>query len=293
MRASARTTTRRSSSPCATKRTPSPRRRRPAADGSQRAARTACRFAVKDNIDVEGTADHRGVPGLRLSSRQQDATCVARLRRAGAIVIGKTNLDQFATGLTGTRTPYGVAAQSPSKRALIPGGSSAGSAVAVAAGLVPLALGTDTAGSGRVPAALNNIVGLKPSLGLVLHPRRSFPPAARSTASRCSRSPVDDALCGARRDGGSGSCRSLFARAAARRARPDARRASGLGCRRRATACSSATRRRTPAYEAGARASCAARGQDRRDRHRSRSTKPRACFTKGRGWRSATSRRAR
>ncbi len=85
---------------------------------------------------------------------------------AGAIVIGKTNLDQFATGLVGVRSPYGVP-RNPFNPALIPGGSSSGSAVAVSAGLVPLSLGTDTAGSGRVPAGLNNIVGLKPSLGLV------------------------------------------------------------------------------------------------------------------------------
>jgi allophanate hydrolase len=91
---------------------------------------------------------------------------VARLRRAGAIVIGKTNLDQFATGLVGVRSPYGVP-RNPLNPALIPGGSSSGSAVAVARGIVPVALGTDTAGSGRVPAMLNNIVGLKPSLGLI------------------------------------------------------------------------------------------------------------------------------
>jgi allophanate hydrolase len=96
----------------------------------------------------------------------QDATTVARLRAAGAIVIGKTNLDQFATGLVGVRSPYGVPKNSI-KEELVPGGSSSGSAVAVGAGLVPLALGTDTAGSGRVPAGLNNIVGLKPSLGLI------------------------------------------------------------------------------------------------------------------------------
>jgi allophanate hydrolase len=91
---------------------------------------------------------------------------VARLRAAGAIIIGKTNLDQFATGLVGVRSPYGIP-NNPMRGDLIPGGSSSGSAVAVSAGLVPLALGTDTAGSGRVPAMLNNIVGLKPSLGLI------------------------------------------------------------------------------------------------------------------------------
>ena len=121
--------------------------------------------AVKDNIDVAGMPTTAACPAFAYHPRQ-DATAVARLRQAGAIVIGKTNLDQFATGLVGVRSPYGVPRNTLDPR-LIPGGSSSGSAVAVAAGLVPLALGTDTAGSGRVPALLNNIVGLKPSLGLV------------------------------------------------------------------------------------------------------------------------------
>jgi allophanate hydrolase len=121
--------------------------------------------AIKDNIDVKGLPTTAACPAFAYTPRK-DATCVARLKRAGAIVIGKTNLDQFATGLVGTRTPYGIA-RNLFDPALIPGGSSSGSAIAVAAGLVPLALGTDTAGSGRVPAALSNIVGLKPSLGLV------------------------------------------------------------------------------------------------------------------------------
>jgi len=122
-------------------------------------------FAVKDNIDVKGLPTTAACPAFAYDPGK-DATCVARLRRAGAIVIGKTNLDQFATGLVGVRSPYGTPRNlfDPS---LIPGGSSAGSAIAVGAGLVPLALGTDTAGSGRVPAGLSNIVGLKPSLGLV------------------------------------------------------------------------------------------------------------------------------
>jgi len=121
--------------------------------------------AVKDNIDVAGLPTTAACPAFAYDPGK-DATCVARLRRAGAIVIGKTNLDQFATGLVGVRSPYGTPRNlfDPS---LIPGGSSAGSAIAVGAGLVPLALGTDTAGSGRVPAGLSNIVGLKPSLGLV------------------------------------------------------------------------------------------------------------------------------
>jgi allophanate hydrolase len=120
---------------------------------------------VKDNIDVAGIPTTAGCPAFAYAPKQ-DATVVARLRAAGAVVIGKTNLDQFATGLVGTRSPYGVP-RNPLRADLIPGGSSSGSATAVAAGLVPVSLGTDTAGSGRVPAMLNNIVGLKPSLGLV------------------------------------------------------------------------------------------------------------------------------
>src|SRR5712672_3646477 len=121
--------------------------------------------AVKDNIDAHGLPTTAACPAFSYMPAQ-DATCVARLRAAGAIMIGKTNLDQFATGLVGVRSPYGIP-NNPMRGDLIPGGSSSGSAVAVSAGLVPLALGTDTAGSGRVPAMLNNIVGLKPSLGLV------------------------------------------------------------------------------------------------------------------------------
>jgi allophanate hydrolase len=121
--------------------------------------------AVKDNIDVAGLPTTAACPAFAYTPKA-DATCVARLKRAGAIVIGKTNLDQFATGLVGVRTPYGIP-RNLFDPALIPGGSSSGSAIAVSAGLVPLALGTDTAGSGRVPAGLSNIVGLKPSLGLV------------------------------------------------------------------------------------------------------------------------------
>src|SRR5450755_1258358 len=121
--------------------------------------------AVKDNIDVAGLPTTAACPAFAYSP-SRDATAVARLRAAGAIIIGKTNLDQFATGLVGVRSPYGIP-NNPMRADLIPGGSSSGSAVAVSAGLVPLALGTDTAGSGRVPAMLNNIVGLKPSLGLI------------------------------------------------------------------------------------------------------------------------------
>src|SRR5215831_4103812 len=121
--------------------------------------------AVKDNIDVRGFATTAACPDFAYRS-SVDAAAVARLRQAGAIIIGKTNLDQFATGLVGVRSPYGVP-RNPLDPKLVPGGSSSGSAVAVATGLVPVALGTDTAGSGRIPALFNNIVGLKPSLGLV------------------------------------------------------------------------------------------------------------------------------
>jgi len=121
-------------------------------------------FAVKDNIDVANVPTTAGCPAFSYVPKET-ATVVQRLLDAGAILIGKTNLDQFATGLVGVRSPYG-ACHSVFHSDYISGGSSSGSAVAVAAGLVSFALGTDTAGSGRVPAAFNNIVGLKPTRGL-------------------------------------------------------------------------------------------------------------------------------
>lgn len=120
-------------------------------------------FAVKDNIDVAGMPTTAACPAYAYIP-DQDATVVAMLKAAGAVVIGKTNLDQFATGLVGTRTPYPIPKNALDPD-LVPGGSSSGSAVSVAQGIVPFALGTDTAGSGRVPAGLNAITGLKPSLG--------------------------------------------------------------------------------------------------------------------------------
>ncbi len=122
-------------------------------------------FAVKDNIDVAGLPTTAACPGFAYQP-ERNAAVVQRLVDAGAIVIGKTNLDQFATGLTGARSPYG-APESVFGGGLISGGSSSGSAVAVADGMVAFALGTDTAGSGRVPAALNGIVGIKPTRGLL------------------------------------------------------------------------------------------------------------------------------
>jgi allophanate hydrolase len=121
--------------------------------------------SVKDNIDVKGLTTTAACPAYSYRPNK-DAASVARLREAGALVLGKTNLDQFATGLVGVRTPYGIGRNLFDPK-LIPGGSSTGSALAVGAGFTPLALGTDTAGSGRVPAGFGNIVGLKPSRGLV------------------------------------------------------------------------------------------------------------------------------
>jgi allophanate hydrolase len=133
-------------------------------------------FAVKDNIDVAGLPTTAACPGYAYTARTT-APAVQRLLDAGALLIGKTNLDQFATGLVGTRSPYGVP-RNVFDAAYVPGGSSSGSACAVAAGIVPFALGTDTAGSGRVPAAFGNIVGLKPTLGRV--PARGVVPACHS-----------------------------------------------------------------------------------------------------------------
>lgn len=121
-------------------------------------------YAVKDNIDVKGMPTTAACPAFEYDPRE-DAFIVDKLRKAGAIVVGKTNLDQFATGLVGVRSPYGIAVNSFSDKH-VPGGSSSGSAAIVGLGSVPFSLGTDTAGSGRVPAALNNLIGVKPTLGL-------------------------------------------------------------------------------------------------------------------------------
>jgi len=122
-------------------------------------------FAIKDNIDLAGVPTTAGCPDYAYMPAE-NATVVQRLLDAGAIAIGKTNLDQFATGLNGTRSPYG-ACRNAFNPDYVSGGSSSGSAVSVALGQVSFSLGTDTAGSGRVPAGFNNLVGLKPSLGLL------------------------------------------------------------------------------------------------------------------------------
>ena len=148
-------------------------------------------FAVKDNIDVAGLPTTAACPAFTYTPSAH-APAVALLLAAGALLIGKTNLDQFATGLVGVRSPYGVP-RNVFDPAYVPGGSSSGSACAVAAGIVSFALGTDTAGSGRVPAGLGNIVGLKPTIGSVS--ARGMVPACRSidTISVFARS-VDEAM---------------------------------------------------------------------------------------------------
>ncbi|MFE0748780.1 allophanate hydrolase [Gordonia sp. NPDC058843] len=134
-------------------------------------------LAVKNNVDVAGLPTTAGCPGFAEGPAIADAESVARLRAAGATVVGSTNLDQFATGLVGQRSPFGGVrdARRPDH---VSGGSSSGSAVAVALGLADIAIGTDTAGSGRVPAALQGIVGIKPTLGVVS--AQGLVPACRS-----------------------------------------------------------------------------------------------------------------
>jgi len=138
-------------------------------------------FAVKDNIDVAGMPTTAACPAFSYVP-ERSATAVEKLEAAGAILVGKTNMDQFATGLVGTRSPYG-AVPNAFNRAYISGGSSSGSAVTVARGAASFSLGTDTAGSGRVPAGLNNIVGLKPSRGLIS--ARGVVPACQSLDCVC------------------------------------------------------------------------------------------------------------
>ncbi len=133
-------------------------------------------FAIKDNIDAAGWTTTAACPEFAYPA-SEDATVVARLRAAGAILIGKTNLDQFATGLVGTRSPYGAVSNAFNPE-YVSGGSSSGSASVVARSLVPFSLGTDTAGSGRVPAGFNNIVGLKPTKGWL--PNTGLVPACRT-----------------------------------------------------------------------------------------------------------------
>ena len=133
-------------------------------------------FAVKDNMDVAGLVTTAACPAFAYTAKDT-ATVVKRLEEAGAILVGKTNMDQFATGLVGVRSPYGACSSVFDDR-YVSGGSSSGSAVAVASGLVSFSLGTDTAGSGRVPAAFNNLLGLKPTRGSLS--AKGIVPACRS-----------------------------------------------------------------------------------------------------------------
>ncbi len=165
------------------------------AEGRRGRALWGVPFAVKDNIDVAGLPTTAACPGFAYVATET-APVVQAMLDAGAVLVGKTNLDQFATGLVGVRSPYGVP-RNVFDAAYVPGGSSSGSGCVVAAGIVPVALGTDTAGSGRVPAAFGNIVGLKPTVGSFS--ARGMVPACRSidTISVFARS-VDEALSVAR-----------------------------------------------------------------------------------------------
>ena len=226
-------------------------------------------------------------PGFAYTAKA-DATGVARLRAAGAIPIGKTNLDQFATGLVGVRSPYGVPRNAFDPK-LIPGGSSSGSAVAVAAGLVPFSLGTDTAGSGRVPAGLGNIVGLKPSLGAGLDRRRRarLPHARLRLGVRAHRR---RRLGGVRRDGRLRTS-PIPTRAIARSARPARCRRLRIGVPikgERVFFGDQAVGRRIRSRDRALRSARRARSSRSTS---SRSTRPRGCSTKARGSPSAISRR--
>ena len=247
-------------------------------------------FAVKDNIDVAGLPTTAACPAFAYTAGP-DATAVARLRAAGALVIGKTNLDQFATGLVGVRSPYGMPRNLFDAK-LIPGGSSSGSAVAVAAGLVPLALGTDTAGSGRVPAALqqHRRPEAEPRRRLDGRRRAGLPHARLRVGVRAHR----------RRRAGGARARSPapIPPIPIRARRPlgvlgPCRTDCGSACRSPASALFFGDQRcrRRPSTAALARFAGSARRSSRSTS--SRSTRRRVCSTRGRGWPSAISRRAR
>ena len=268
-------------------RSPKPRRWRRRAIPISRS--TACRSRSRT---ISTSRDCRPPPPARPSRTTpgKDATCVARLRRAGAIVIGKTNLDQFATGLVGVRSPYGMP-RNLFDPALIPGGSSSGSAIAVGAGLVPLALGTDTAGlrprAGRAEQHRRPQAEPRPRLH---RRRRAGLPHARLRVGV--RAHGRRRLRGAGGHGRPRSGRSLFAAAPARRAGSGA----GGAAHRRADAGPAPVLRRQGVgrrLRGRARATWRASAPPSSRSTSSRSTKPRASSTTDRGWRSATSACAR
>ena len=246
--------------------------------------------AIKDNIDVPGLPSTNAFPpSRRIATRTGPA--VQRLLDAGAIVIGKTNMDQLAIGLVGVRTPYGVA-RNAFDAAFVPGGSSSGSGVAVGAGLVSFALGNDAAGSGRVPAAFNNIVGVKPTPGLVSNTAVVGGGTAKSLESiSVFALIVDDGMHVLRLIAGYDP-EDLFSKTEARfcnlvpRRR---RRASALPCRAPATSSSSAMRTRRGCSRLPLRGSKASAAPLSRCPMPS-STRPSGCSTRPHSWPSATSR---
>ena len=237
-------------------------------------------FAVKDSIDVAGWPTTLACPDYAYVPTET-APVVARLLDAGAILIGKTNLDQFATGLNGTRTPYGVP-HSVYGADLISGGSSSGSALAVALGEVPFAVATDTAGSGRVPPALNGILGFKPSRGLIstVGPGAGLPVAGlhQPDGRHGRRSPT--AVRHRRRipTGATRGAATASPRRTARTSTP-----SRSGCRTAAELEFFGDDRDGRRARARARAGSARRLRDRRPRSQRRSSTPAPCSTRARG----------
>ena len=239
------------------------------------AARSAgTTLAVKGNIDVDGLRHHRRVPRLRPSPRAHRAGGRRPWSTPGTVVIGITNMDQFATGLVGTRSPYGVCPNAHWD-GLISGGSSSGSAVAVATGMVDLALGTDTAGSGRVPAAANGIVGLKPTRGRLEPDRRragvrvarlrvGLRPATSRSADRHARSPRRPAM-----------RRPVAAHPAAHGAdHAVARPAPGWACPAATRSTSTVTTRRSTRHRRGHRGAAALHRRDDVRARRARRRRP-------------------